>query len=219
MTSLCAIIPVASKLSANTTLETAGFGKNNFSVPLYSSGAVAYAGLHAWSDTVFTDAVKAIAGVVWEESNGEPVTRFNALVNAQGSKWGGNAPDYPIGLTTAGALYRHADNTLWQVIQQYDTTTFNAHPSTYPALIRAVREVGKVYEWVQPIDQYDAYKLLNPFTGQNDECDHLGKRWYVTQADGDGNNVWEPSVFGWSLTDPTPNIFVRAWNWLTNLFN
>ena len=25
-----------------------------------------------------------------------------------------------------------------------------------------------------------------------------GRKWQVTQADGAGNNVWEPGVFGWT---------------------
>jgi hypothetical protein len=223
--SLCAIIPTANLLAANDALEIAGYGPLNFSVPLYSSGGATYAGCHAWigsNDAPFANAIKAQVGVVWEESDGDPTARFNALVNAQGVAWGANAPEYPaIGTILPNEMYRYGDAqdaTLWQVIQQYDVAAFNQAPSTYPALIRQVREPGQVYEWKQPIDQYDAYKLLNPFTNQNDECTYGGKKWYVTEGDGAGNNVWQPGEFGWSETDPTPNMFVRAWNWLTGLF-
>jgi hypothetical protein len=206
--------------SANDALEQQGYGGGNFSVPLYANGGATYGGLHAWNDVAFSMAVKAIAGVAWEESEGDPTTRFQILANAYGVGWGANAPLLPdAGLVTAGQLYRYTDDTLWQVLNSFDRTTWGGPPALLvPALIRQVREPGKVYEWKQPIDQFDAYKLLNPFTEQNDECMWKGKKWYVTDADGAGNNVWEPGVYGWSETDPTPNIFVRAWNWVLGLF-
>jgi hypothetical protein len=218
--SLCAIIPVANLQAANDALEQAGYGPRNFSVPLYSSTGASYAGMHTWGDIPFETAIKAIAGVVWEQSEGDPTTRFNALVEAQGVKWGANAPALPdAGLVVANELYRWTDGTLWTALASFDRTTYGGPPAQLPpAIIRFVRDPYQVYIWRQPTDQYDAYKLVNPFTGQNDECEHLGKRWYVTQADGAGNNVWEPGQFGWSETDPTPNVFVRAWNWLTGLF-
>jgi len=43
-----------------------------------------------------------------------------------------------------------------------------------------------------------AHKLLSPFTGQPKTCTHKGFTWKVTQADGAGNNVWEPGVYGWT---------------------
>jgi len=217
--SLCAIIPVASMQAANDALEQAGYGPRNFSVPLYNATGAAFGGLHAWDDPTFIAAVKAVAGVVWEESSGEPMPRFQALAESQGTKWGATAPPLPsAGMVTAGELYRDGE-LLWYVIQSFDRTTFNAPPETYPALIRNLREPYQVLPWKQPLDQFDAYKLLNPFTNQNDECTHNGKKWYVTEADGAGNNTWEPGVFGWSETDPTPNILVRFWNWLTGLFS
>lgn len=216
--SLCAIIPANLMQAANDALEQAGYGAGNFSVPLYGSTGASYGGLHTWGDLPFEASIKAITGVVWEESNGDPSTRFQVLVEAQGVRWGANAPQLPsTGMVNAGELYRDGE-LLWYVIQGFDRGVFNLPPETYPALIRNLREPYQVLPWKQPIDQFDAYKLLNPFTGQNDECMHLGKKWYVTQADGAGNNVWEPSVYGWSETDPTPNILVRAWNWVLNLF-
>lgn len=47
-------------------------------------------------------------------------------------------------------------------------------------------------------DQYDAYKLVNPFNGKPDQCTYGGFTWKVTQADGSGNNIWEPGVYGWT---------------------
>jgi hypothetical protein len=94
-------------------------------------------------------------------------------------------------------VYRYGDNELWWVITTFSRTTFSGPPATYPALIRRARVPGQVQPWVQPIDQFDAYKLVNPFTGQPDKVSHLGQTWQVSQADGGGNNVFEPGVFGW----------------------
>ena len=196
--SLCAILPVSSLLAANTALESAGFGPSNFNVVSFTGGKATHAALHAWDDPVFTAAVKAIAGVVTNEGTGDPVARTLALITAQGAKWGAQAPELPTsGSVTAGSLYRH-DDSLWSVIQTFSRTTYPAIPSTYPALIRRTIVPGVRAPWVQPIDQFNAYKLVNPFTGKPDEVTHAGKKWKVTLADGAGNNVWAPGAYGWS---------------------
>ena len=200
MTSLCAIIPVAQMLAANTTLETAGFGPNNFSVPCYAGPGATHGALHSWDIPAFASAVKAIAGVAWEESDGDPVTRTNALIEAQGAKWGDQAPALPTtGNAVANTLYKYTDDTLWWCIQTFSRSTYPAHPSTYPALIRQARVPGTVEPWKQPLDQWDAYKLVNAFTGQGDRCTYQGQTWVVTQADGAGNNIYPPGVYGWTV--------------------
>ena len=195
---IVAIVPVASLAAANAALQAQGFGPGNFSVPAYGATGATHAALHAWGDTVFATAIKAIAGVAFNEGTGDPATRTQTLIAAQGAKWGDQAPALPTsGNATAGTLYRFTDDTLWWCIQTFSRTTFSAHPSTYPALIRQLRSPGSRLAWKQPIDQFDAYKLLNPFTGKPDECTDGGKSWKVSQADGSGNNVWQPGVFGW----------------------
>lgn len=200
--SLCAIIPVASLAAANASLEAAGFGPRNFSVPAYGATGATHASLHAWEDAAFIAAVKAIPGVVWEESGGDPVARTQALIAAQGAKWGDQAPMLPTsGNATAGTLYaynRNGTRELWYCIQTFSRSTYGAAPETYPALIRRIRVPGTVAAWVQPLDQYDAYKLVNPFTGKPDECTFGGFTWFVSQADGSGNNAWQPGAFGWT---------------------
>ena len=196
MSSLCAIIPVANTTTANDALALQGFGNQNFSVPLYTNGSPSFVGLHTWNDTAFVTAVKAIANVIWEESDGDPTTRFNDLANANSVKWGANAPPLT-GTTVAGVLYRHTDNTLWNCIQPYNTATWS-DPTVIPALIRQVREPNVVLEWKQPLDAFDAYKLVNPVTNKPDECYFEGKHYKVTQADGSGNNIWSPTAFGWT---------------------
>ena len=196
--SLVAIIPVLNVAAANAQLQGVGFGPGNFSVPAYTGLAATHAALHAWDDASFAAAVKAIPGVVWQEGTGDPVARTQALIQAQGAKWGAQSPELPAtGNVTAGGLYQ-LDGVLWYVITGFNRTTYPAHPSTYPALIRQARIPGQAQPWKQPSDQFDAYKLLNPFTGKPDEVTHAGKTWKVTLADGAGNNVWEPGQYGWA---------------------
>ena len=138
MGSLCAIVPVDHLKSANDALEAAGMGKGNFSVVSFSDGRATHAALHAWHDPAFSAAVKAIAGVVWEESEGDPVFRTKALIEAQGAEWGANAPPLT-GQVQVGKLYRHTDDSLWWVIQPYNADTY-PDPTIIPALVRRARE-------------------------------------------------------------------------------
>ena len=207
--SIVAIIPVANLLSANASLAGQGHGENCFSVPAYGNTGATHAALHAWNDPVFAAHVKAIQNVVTDESEGDPVARTKALIEAQGDKWGAQAPMLPAsGTVTAGTLYQYeeedASTTLWSVIQSFSRTTYSAHPDTYPALIRRIRSPYARDLWRQPIDQYDAYKLVNPFTGDPDESIHNEQDWYVSAADENGNNIWEPGVFGWTVVGQEP---------------
>lgn len=77
--SLCATIPAEHLQAANAALESQGFGPNNFSVVSFSNGRA----IHAWHDVAFATAVKALPGVAYEESEGSPVTRTKALIEAQ----------------------------------------------------------------------------------------------------------------------------------------
>ena len=195
--SLCAIIPVANLLAANAALEDAGFGPRNFSVPAYGPTGATHAALHAWDDPAFAAAVKAIPGVVWEESDGDPVARTLALIEAQNAQWGAQAPLLPdAGMVTANTIYQR-DEGLWLVIQQHDRSVFGGDPDQYPALIRRMRRPGEVLPWVQPIDAFDAYKLVNPFTGEPDRFLFGGVEMVVTQGDAEGLNIWSPDSFGW----------------------
>jgi len=201
--SLCAIIPVANLLAANAALEgdedTPGFGPRNFNVPAFGPTGATHAALHAWDDPAFAAAVKAISGVVWEESEGDPVARTLALIESQSAQWGAAAPQLPdAGLVIAGTIYQR-DDGLWYCIQQHDRSVFGGDPGQYPALIRRMRQPGEVLPWAQPIDAFDAYKLVNPFTGEPDRCTHAGQTWRVVQADGAGNNLWQPGAFGWEI--------------------
>lgn len=196
--SLVAVVPVANLLVANASLASQGFGPNNFSVPAYAGPGATHAALHAWDDVAFSAAVRAVAGVAFNEGTGDPIARTKTLIEAQGAKWGAQAADLPAtGNVAANTLWKWTDGSLWWVIQAHNRTTYGGNPSQYPALIRRARRPGVVEPWIQPIDQYDAYKLVNPFTGKPDEATYSGKTWRVSQTDGAGNNVWTPGQFGW----------------------
>lgn len=204
--SIIAIVPVASLAAANAALELAGFGPRNFTVPAYAGPGATHAAMHAWDDPSLLEELEGIAGVVVDQVEGDPVTVTLALIAAQGAQPGEQAPALPTsGNAAAGKLYKFTDGTLWWCIQTFSRSTYGAHPSTYPALIRQVRIPGTVAAWKQPIDQYDAYKLLNPFTGKADTALHGGKTWR-TKVD---NNVWEPVVGAlWGEIDAEGNVVV-----------
>jgi hypothetical protein len=195
--SYSAIIPAAQLQSANDALEAQGFGPRNFSVPVYAGLRPTHATLHSWTDSAFLQAVQAIPNAIVSSIGGDSTERIEEAITAADplAGWAGNAKPLE-GLVTPG-LHKDTEGVLWWVIQPYDTATY-PDPEAIPALVRRARVPGDVAPWVQPLDQFDAYKLVNAFTGQPDRVTHNGQTWRVTQADGAGNNAWEPGVFGWT---------------------
>lgn len=203
MSNFSAIIPVANLAAANTTLEQAGYGPNNFSVAAYANAGPTHAVLHSWHDAAFQAAVEAIPGAVVNTTNTDPITVTHSACASQSAAWGDRALPLPdTGNVAAGTLWTWGGKRWWAV-QMFNRSTYGGDPALLPpAIIRYARVPGKREAWVQPIDQYDAYKTVNPFTGLPDECVHAGKNWRVSQGDGSGNNVFEPGVFGWTEVTP-----------------
>jgi hypothetical protein len=116
--------------------------------------------------------------------------------------WAAARPALPSSGTLAvGATYTYGGE-MWRVLQAFNRSTFNAEPSTYPSLIRLLRSPVRRYAWAQPIDQYDAYLLVNALTGQPDEVTHAGQSWRTRR----NNNVWTPgaSDSGWMQISGSP---------------
>ena len=218
MSNFSASVPTHLMAATNDALELLGHGPNNFSVPAYAGPTASFALLHAWGDPVFQANVAAQPGVVIQEgipvpppkpgdppsTNEDPIAMTSAVAATAGTEWGGDA--LPLtGVVTPG-LYLNG-TVLWYVIQTYDTATW-PDPAVVPALVRMAKIPGQALPWVQPIDQFDAYKLVNPFTGAGDLSTDAGFQWYVTQADGAGNNVWEPGVFGWTKNGTAPQDYI-----------
>lgn len=200
---IVAIIPVAQMAAANAALEPS-WGPLNFSVPAFGSGNPTHGCLHDWgTKPAFVAAIKAQAGVTWNEGTGDPAARLRTLLAAANAQWGAEAPPLPSsGSALANKLYRFGADELWWCIQTFNRTTFPAHPSTYPALIRRARRPGEVLPWVQPLDQWDAYYTVNKFTGQPDRVTDSGRLWRSTVAD-PTPNVWPPGTAGvWADEGP-----------------
>lgn len=208
-----ASIPVANMQAANAflagtdgdPLNTNNYGPNNFSVPAYAGPTASVALLHAWGDPAFEAAVASIPDVVITQGT-DPIEMTTEAADSAGSTWGTDAK--PLTGTVTPGLYKDAASVLWWVIQSYDTAIWS-DPTAIPALVRRAKVPGQADPWVQPLDQYDAYKLVNPFTSEGDLCTHNGSTWQVTQADGAGNNIWEPGVYGWSNIGPATQILLN----------
>ena len=97
--------------------------------------------------------------------------------------WNGNGVKYE-----AGFLVKDV-GSLYQVIQPH-TSQLDWQPSTTPALFKKVN-LDEFPRWVQPTGAQDAYM-------KGDKCSHNGKHW-ISDVD---NNVWEPSVYGWTEVEP-----------------
>jgi hypothetical protein len=202
---IVAIVPLASMAAANAALQAAGWSQPGwapcFSVPAYGNGNPTHAACHAYGPAALITAIKAVSGVVFNEGTGDPAARLRTLLSGV-AQWGDDAPALPIsGNALANRLYRFGDE-LWWCIQTFNRTTFPAHPSTYPALIRRARRPGEVLPWVQPLDQWDAYYTVNKFTGQPDRVTDSGRLWRSTVAD-PTPNVWPPGTAGvWADEGP-----------------
>ena len=213
--SISAIVPIEHLAAVNAALEEAGHGPNNFSVPAYAGPGATHACLHCWDSPAFLTSLQAIpevtilagpvdTGEVDDEGNPilvdlDPAERTKKVAEDQGAVFAKYAEPLPdAGVVAADTLYRYGEDEIWFVIQSFDRSVYGEHPSTYPALLRRVRDPYAVEEWKQPLDQFDAYRLVNPFTGKPDEA-YIGDTLYhVTEGDGAGLNVWNPTAFGWA---------------------
>lgn len=197
-------IPVANIAAANAALQAAGWGPGNFSVPLWTGGAMpAVAALHhIGNDAAFRAACAALAGATVRDY-GQLVVGMDATATAVGGRWGNNAPLLQ-GNVTPG-LYRAiaADGGgLWTVIQAFNRAVFTNPLADIPALVRKAKVPGAIEPWVQPVDQFDAYWTKNAFTGQPDRVTHNGRIWRSVVAEATPN-VWAPGTAGiWADEGP-----------------
>lgn len=202
-------IPIANMAAANATLQGQGWGPNNFSVPRWTGTALPTSAAldHLGNDVGFQADCAALPGAV-VRTFGILVPGMDATATADGARWGGNAPLLQ-GNVTPG-LYRATEadgGKLWTVIQAFNRTTFNLPLNTttnpYPALLTQARTPGEVTIWVQPLGSFDAYLLVNPFTGLPDRVTHNGQIWRCTQESAAGGfNTFAPGVFGWTSEGP-----------------
>ena len=93
-------------------------------------------------------------------------------------------PSWTIKAYMVGDRVRY-ENLLYKCVQAH-TSQDDWTPNITSALWTRVT-IEEYPEWVQPIGALDAYSL-------GDKVSHNGKHWESTVD----NNVWEPSVYGWS---------------------
>ena len=80
---------------------------------------------------------------------------------------------------------------LFRVVQAH-TTQAGWEPDKTPALFTEVAKPGEIPVWKQPTGAQDAYAKGDKVHYPNAEG-----AVYVSNVD---SNVWEPSVYGWSIT-------------------
>jgi hypothetical protein len=192
--SFTAEIPIANISSANAALLAQGWGPNNFSIPIWTTGAQpTIAALHhLGNDPAFRAACAALPGAIVRDY-GTLVQGMSATAAAAGGRWGNNAPLLQ-GSVTPG-LYRAvpADGgSLWTVIQAFNRTIVTNPLPDIPALVRKAKIPGAIEPWVQPIDQFDAYFTVNAFTGQPDRAIRNGRIY--RSAVPSVPNVWVPGA-------------------------
>lgn len=93
--------------------------------------------------------------------------------------WNGGGVQYKV-----GDILQDNDK-LYRVVQAHRSQA-DWKPSLVPALFTEI-SLDEYPEWRQPTGAHDAYR-------KGDKCSHNGKHW-ISDVD---NNVWEPSVYGWS---------------------
>lgn len=178
-----AIISATQTEAANATLESAGFGPGNFSVPLRTGSgpadrAATHVGLQCIANApTFRAAVGAISGVSITDGALLQVT-FGAHVAAEALEW--------------------SDPTLWfqNPVMIGDRRTHNGKEwesmidfNVWEPPVGWREVVAEGYPaWVQPTGAHDAYAIGARVT-------HAGQNWESTTP----TNVWEPGVFGWSV--------------------
>jgi hypothetical protein len=177
--SISAIVPVDDVADANATLRDAGFGEENFRVPLRTGdGETTHVGLHCWDKPEFLSVIQTLPSVE-VKTDGSHVN-FAEAAAEQAVEW--------------------SDPTNWfeNPVMKGDTRTFNN--KTWISLVdynvwtppTAWREVSENPEWVQPTGSSDAYPLDFTVT-------HNSQIWRSTI----NANVWEPGVVAglWELVD------------------
>lgn len=104
-------------------------------------------------------------------------------------------PRWEAGIDVDADSRYQCEGKLYKAVQSH-TTQADWKPDNTPALWAEVRGttiadeevvVDEYAEWVQPTGAHDAYN-------KDDKVSHNGLHW-TSDVD---NNVWEPSVYGWT---------------------
>jgi hypothetical protein len=89
---------------------------------------------------------------------------------------------------------RQHKGKLYEVIENKDhTTQVDWPPDITPSLWKRAFVPEEIPVWFQPTGAHDAWHIGDAVYYP----DANGEIWDCTQADANGNNVWEPGVYGW----------------------
>jgi hypothetical protein len=135
-----AMVPVADVDATNKILEEAGFGPDNFSVPVYGMSGVTHVACHCWNDPVFQAAVEAIPGVVvvvGEEGEGEakqssdPAELVRANTKTVFGVWDADITKLPDkGSLVKDALYKTEEGKVVRVLKPINRDSNPGAPET-----------------------------------------------------------------------------------------
>lgn len=96
-------------------------------------------------------------------------------------------PEYGYGIDYKQGQIRRSGENLFKCLQVH-TSQEGWEPEVTPALWKKIGDPTTEWpEWSQPISAGDGYL-------KGDKVSHNGSHWI---SDYDGENVWEPGVFGW----------------------
>ena len=101
---------------------------------------------------------------------------------------------YPIGKIVKYGKNADGETQLYSVIQEH-TSQEDWTPDVSASLFKAIGFTDSgISVWTQPLGADDAYHL-------GDVVSHKEQTWECTETDANGNNIWEPGVYGWKVRD------------------
>lgn len=92
---------------------------------------------------------------------------------------------------------------LYEVLQNH-TSQSDWLPNLVQSLYKEIMPAGVVGSWRQPFSTHDAYKI-------GDKVVHNDQTWVCVKGDANGNNVWQPGVYGWVVESPEEPTEYKEW--------
>jgi hypothetical protein len=170
--------------------------------------------VNVFEDSRLSTSFNPVTGLVdFSMTNPEGVSLDWTGVTAQASiAWAQALPTLPdSGNVQAGSYYLY-DGEIVYIIQAHNRGTFGGSPfqTGRESITRLFRDPWRVYPWKAPIDQFDAYLLMNAITGAPDEATHAGQTWRTRR----NNNTWTPgtSDSGWMRISNLPAPWIHVGN-------
>lgn len=104
-------------------------------------------------------------------------------------EWSGDGRKYTAQVDVV-RVRENDEDLLYRVITTHNSQMDWSPGITTSALFKRIAPPGVIEPWRQPQGAHDAYQIGNKVT-------HKDKTWISTAKD----NIWEPGVYGWDLTE------------------